>query len=247
MQVELIPTEALAKCRDLKPKNMNQFQKTTQKSEKRRGIYFQIGLIIAGGLTLVAFEWTSPINISELPASYEIDEIEFDFPIIMPEVKIDKPEVKHLAVPQKSDIIKIVKDIFEPDPEPNPEPTLELNFDPNEFMVTEKIIVEPKIFTVVEEMPEFEGGLKSLYKFLGENIKYPAREKDAGIQGVVHVRFVVGKKGEIRNVEVLRGVNEAIDNEAIRVLKAMPNWKPGKQRGKKVKVSYMLPIRFQLK
>jgi len=225
---------------------MNQFKKTTQKSEKRRSIYFQLGLIIAGGLTLVAFEWTSPINISDLPAPYEIDEVEIDFPIIMPEVKIDRPEVKPIVVPTKSDIIKIVIDVFEPDPEPNPEPAKELEFDPNEYKVVEKVIVEPKIFTVVEEMPEFKGGLKSLYKFLGENIKYPAREKDAGIQGVVHLRFVVGKKGEIRDVEVLRGVNEAINNEAIRVLKAMPNWNPGKQRGKRVRVSYMLPIRFKL-
>ncbi len=244
--MELIPTEALAKWRDLKPKTMNQFKKTTRKSEKLRSIYFQIGLIIAGGLTLVAFEWTSPINISDLPAPYEIDEVEIDFPIIMPEVKIDRPEVKPIVVPTKSDIIIIVKDVFEPEPEPNPELAKELDFDPDEYKAPEKVVVEPKIFTVVEEMPEFKGGLKSLYKFLGENIKYPAREKDAGIQGVVHLRFVVGKKGEIRDVEVLRGVNEAINNEAIRVLKAMPNWKPGKQRGKKVRVSYMLPIRFKL-
>lgn len=223
---------------------MNQFKKTTQKREKHRGIYFQLGLIIAGGLTLVAFEWTSPININDLPKPYNTDEVEIDFPIIMPEVKIDRPEVKPIVTPRKSDIIQIVIDVF--NPEPNIEQTPELNFDPNDYKVVEKGIVDPKFFTVVEEMPEFKGGLKSLYKFLGENIKYPAREKDAGIQGVVHLRFVAGKAGEIRDVEVLRGVSEAINNEAIRVLKAMPNWKPGKQRGKKVSVSYMLPIRFKL-
>ena len=225
---------------------MNQFKKTTQKSEKRRGIYFQLGLIIAGGLTLVAFEWTSPIIISELPGHTVIEEIEWDMPIILPEKEIEKPKVKHIKIPQKSDILVIVKKLIEPEIEPNPEPTPELEFDPEKYKVVEKGVVEPKIFTVVEEMPEFKGGLKSLYKFLGENIKYPAREKDAGIQGVVHLRFVVGKDGEIRDVEVLRGVNESINNEAIRVLKAMPNWNPGKQRGKRVRVSYTLPIRFKL-
>lgn len=224
---------------------MNQFKKTTKKREKRRGIYFQLGLIIAGGLTLVAFEWTSPIHLPDLPDPYDTDEVEIDYPIIIPEVKIDKPEVKNKEVPKKSDIIKVVVDIFEPDPEPNPEPTPELKFDPDAYKAPEKL-VEPKVFTIVEEMPEFKGGLKNLFKFLGENIKYPKREKEMGIQGVVHLQFVIGRKGEIRDIEVLRGVNEAIDNEAIRVLKAMPDWKPGKQRGKAVRVSYILPIRFLL-
>ncbi len=225
---------------------MNQFKKTTKKREKRRGIYFQLGLIIAGGLTLVAFEWTTPTRMSDLPPVCNIEDIEIDYPIIMPEVKIDKPELKPIQAPKKSVIIKVVKNLFEPEPNPNPDPTPELEFNPDDFKVIEKTPVEPKVFTIVEEMPEFEGGLKNLYKFLGDNIKYPKREKEAGVQGVVHLKFVVGKKGEIRDIEVLRGVNEAIDNEAIRVLKAMPNWKPGKQRGKKVRVSYMLPIRFQL-
>jgi len=224
---------------------MNQFKKTTQKREKRRGIYFQLGLIIAGGLTLVAFEWTSPININDLPKPYDTDEVEIDFPVIMPEVKIDRPEVKPIVTPTKSDIIQVVIDVFDPEPEPNPEPAAELNFDPNDYKVVEKV-VEPKIYTIPEVMPEFEGGLKEMFKYLGNNLKYPKREKNIGIQGTVHLTFVVGKKGEIKKIEVLRGVNDAIDQEAIRVLKAMPNWKPGKQHGKAVNVRYNLPIKFLL-
>lgn len=225
---------------------MNQFKKTTTKSEKRRGIYFQIGLIIAGGLTLVAFEWTSPVIISELPDCTIEYEEEWDIPVILPQPDLKKPEVKNIEAPKKSELFKVVDNLIEPEPVINPEPTPELKFDPDEYKIVEKVDAGLKIFTIVEEMPEFEGGLKNLYKFLGENIKYPKRERDAGTQGVVHLKFVVGKKGEIKNIEVLRGVNEAIDKAAIRVLKAMPNWKPGKQRGKKVSVSYMLPIRFQL-
>jgi len=224
---------------------MNQFKKTTKKRERLRGIYFQTGLIIAGGLTLVAFEWTSPVNINELPVCEVIYDEEWDFPIILPEPEVEKPKVKYTEAPKKSEIIKIVIDIIDPILEPNPEPTPEPVFNPNEFETKEKI-VEDEIHFGAEVMPEFKGGLKKLFLYLGENIKYPKREKNAGIQGTVHLEFVVGKKGEIKSIKILRGVNDAIDAEAIRVLKAMPNWKPGKQHGKAVNVRYTLPIKFLL-
>jgi protein TonB len=226
---------------------MNQFKKTTQKREKRRGIYFQLGLIIAGGLTLVAFEWTSPINISDLPPTYEIDEVEIDFPIIMPEVKIDRPEVKPIVVPTKSDIIVIVKDVFEPDPEPNPDLEPELKFDPDEYKIIEKLPVEPTApFTIVENMPEFVGGERARLKFLNDNLKYPRVDRAGSVEGTVYLNFLVNKKGEIKKVKILRGVSPTLDAEAIRVVKAMPNWKAGKQRGKAVNVSYNFRIKFKL-
>jgi protein TonB len=223
---------------------MNQFKKTTQKREKRKGIYFQLGLIIAGGLTLVAFEWTSPIVISELPGVIIDSREEWDMPIILPEPEIEKPKVKYTKAPKKSQLFKVVEKLIEPIPEPNPEP--EIKFDPNEFKVVEKF-VEDKVRLGAEIMPEFLGGFEGLYKFLGENIKYPKMERIAGIQGTVYLEFVVDRKGEIKNIKVKKGVNEAIDAEAIRVLKAMPNWKPGKQAGKTVSVRFTLPISFKLK
>ena len=86
-----------------------------------------------------------------------------------------------------------------------------------------------------------------MFRFLGKHLKYPKREKEFGVQGTVYLEFVVGKKGEIKNIKIKRGVNEALDKEAIRVLKAMPNWQPGKQHGKPVCVRYSLPIKFLLK
>lgn len=95
-----------------------------------------------------------------------------------------------------------------------------------------------QIFTVVEEMPDFpDGGLQGLLKFLAKNIKYPVIAQENGIQGRVVCAFVVNKDGSIVDIEVLRGVDPSLDKEAVRVLGTMPKWKPGKQRGKPVRVN----------
>ncbi|HEY1039790.1 MAG TPA: energy transducer TonB [Bacteroidia bacterium] len=106
----------------------------------------------------------------------------------------------------------------------------------------------PEIFTVVEEMPEYPGGMGELMGYLQKNISYPQVEKEAGIQGKVFVKFVVQPDGSINDVVILRGVNggEGLSKEAIRVVKAMPKWKPGKQNGRTVPVYYNLPINFKL-
>lgn len=102
------------------------------------------------------------------------------------------------------------------------------------------------VFTIVEEMPEFPGGIEGMMKYLRENIKYPAEAKDTGASGTVYINFIVDTDGKIINSKILRGVNEPLNNEALRVINTMPLWKPGKQKGKAVKVSYNLPIRFAL-
>jgi len=106
---------------------------------------------------------------------------------------------------------------------------------------------EPQIFTIVEEMPSFPGGEAELFKYLGKTVKYPPMAQDAGITGVVYMTFVVDEQGKVRDPKVLRGIGGGCDEEAIRVVKAMPAWEPGKQRGKPVRVQYNLPIRFTLK
>jgi len=103
-----------------------------------------------------------------------------------------------------------------------------------------------KPFTTVEEMPSFPGGEKALMDYISENLKYPTVAQEAGIQGRVIIRFVVDNDGSISNVNILRGIDPACDNEAVRVVEAMPKWKPGKQRGKPVSVYFTLPIVFRL-
>jgi TonB family protein len=103
-----------------------------------------------------------------------------------------------------------------------------------------------EVFTIVEEMPDFPGGNEALFKFLGSNMKYPDAAKEGNIAGVVYVKFVIGNNGDVRDAEIARGVHALLDEEALRVVRLMPKWKPGMQRGKPVNVQYMLPISFTL-
>jgi TonB family protein len=106
---------------------------------------------------------------------------------------------------------------------------------------------EEQVFKVVDQMPEFEGGSNAMIKYLVENIKYPDDAKQKGISGRVFVQFVVSKTGEVKNVHLLRGVSPSLDNEALRVVSSMPDWKPGKdENGQPVNVEYNLPINFSL-
>ncbi|HNX42814.1 MAG TPA: TonB family protein [Bacteroidales bacterium] len=105
---------------------------------------------------------------------------------------------------------------------------------------------EEKPFIVVEQIPEFPGGVSSMNKFLKDNIRYPQIARESGITGTVFTTFVVSKTGKISDVKILRGIGGGCDEEAIRVIKAMPAWIPGKQNGRAVPVQFNLPIKFTL-
>ena len=105
---------------------------------------------------------------------------------------------------------------------------------------------ETKVFDVVEQMPSFPGGQAALMSWLGSNIKYPVVAEENGVQGRVVCTFVVERDGSITDVKVVRGVDPSLDKEAIRVLKAMPHWIPGKQNGSAVRVKYTVPVTFKL-
>ena len=115
-----------------------------------------------------------------------------------------------------------------------------------ENVVVEETKGDDKVFQLVETMPEFPGGPAELMKWLSTNIKYPTKAHDKGIQGRVIVQFVVNKDGSIVEPTILRSVDPYLDREAIRVVKAMPKWKPGTQRGEPVRVKFTLPIGFKL-
>jgi TonB family protein len=102
------------------------------------------------------------------------------------------------------------------------------------------------VYNIVEQMPEFPGGEQAMMKFVAENVKYPQEAKDKNISGRVFVSFVIEKDGSVSNVKVLRGIGGGCDEEAARVISAMPKWKPGKQKGEPVRVSYQIPINFKL-
>lgn len=103
------------------------------------------------------------------------------------------------------------------------------------------------VYDVVEVMPQYPGGQIAMLKYIMENIKYPEQAMKEGIQGRVTVSFIVEKDGRVSNVRLLRSVQSSLDKEAVRVVKSMPKWSPGKQKGKPVRVRFIVPVMFKLK
>lgn len=109
-----------------------------------------------------------------------------------------------------------------------------------------RVIIGEEVYYAVDEMPEFEGGINSLQRFIAYNVKYPHEAREQDIMGKVYVSFVVSETGKVKNVEIKRGVHKLLDEEALRVVRLMPDWKPGKHEGKPVNVGYVIPISFNL-
>ena len=213
--------------------------------ENKKTIFFEIGLIIALLFVLVAFEYKSYDKITvDLKQAAVDDTPEEIIPITEQKVKPPPP-----PPPKQVTQIKIVEDDVEVDEDIDIDAEADEDLEIEEYIPPsddEEEVAEQEIFTVVESMPEYPGGMGALMKYLSQSIKYPPLAKESGIQGRVFINFVVEPDGSISNVKVLRGIGGGCDEEAVRVVAAMPKWKPGKQRGKAVRVSYNLPVKFTL-
>ena len=192
------------------------------------------------------------------------------------EAKVEKkeePKIEKVEVEKVKSSVKFVPPVIKKDSEVKPEEELksqeELNktntaigaFDvkgndeaAGEVLKAKEVIAQPeppkeeetKVFDVVEQMPSFPGGDAELMKFLSSHIKYPVVAEENGIQGRVIATFVVERDGSISDVKVVKSVDPSLDKEAIRVLKSMPKWIPGKQNGSAVRVKYTVPVTFKL-
>lgn len=218
--------------------------KKTEKAdlERRRGTFMQIGLVFALAVVLLAFEWRTyekkDFSLGQLKVEDVPEEI---IPITKQEEKPPPPPpppVQQLVVVEDDKVIENEAQVQET--EVTQETVVEVK-------AVEEEVDEPEIFLIVEEMPSFPGGEAQLVRYLGDNIKYPAIARENGITGTVFVTFVIGPDGQVKDIKILRGIGGGCDEEAVRVVKAMPKWKAGKQRGKPVSVQYNLPIRFTLK
>ncbi len=225
-----------------------QQKKSTQASlENKRFTYVLLGLVFVLSVCYVALEWTE-----KEVTKYEVSDTDFLFE---EEVEIQQTTQETTPPPpppppvQEELQINVVEDDVETqDVEINTEDNkdVEVVIQPPVEVVEEEE-EEEVVFVVVEDMPEFPGGQDKLPKYLAENIKYPVIAQENGIQGRVICQFVVNKDGSIVDVEVVRsGGDQSLDREAVRVIKSMPKWKPGKQRGKPVRVKYTLPVNFRL-
>ena len=216
--------------------------------ESRKPIFTQIGLVVVLSLVLIAFEWTSTdVNVDLEAAEEEVAVEEEIIPITrQEEVKPPPPP----PPPAVADILNIVEDDVELDLELEIMDT-EMNQDAMVdftavYEVPEETREDGEIFMIVEEIPEFPGGEGELQKYLASSVRYPVIAQENGIQGRVYIQFVINQRGEVTNVTILRGVDPSLDREAVRVVEAMPKWKPGKQRNRPVRVSYTVPINFVL-
>ena len=215
--------------------------------ENKKTIFMQIGLIITLGLVFIAFEWTTTdVEVTQFEIQDELDAEEEIIPITrQEEVKPPPPP----PPPKVADVLNIVEDDVELDEELEIEDTEmdeETEVDFSDVAVEEEEEEDAPVFFIVEEMPEFPGGEAALHKYIAQSIKYPVIAQENGIQGRVYVSFVINQKGEVTDIKIARGVDPALDKEAMRVISKMPKWKPGKQRGKPVKVSFTVPINFVL-
>lgn len=214
--------------------------------EKKRGLFVQIGLIVALAAMLVAFEWKT-YDARQLDlGGRQAEAIEEEMIEITQQNKPPPPP----APPPTTTLINIVQDNVEIeddfmiDAEANQLTEIPTYVPP--AVTEEEEVAEAEIFTVVEDQPTFPGGDEARIRFLTNNIKYPQMARESSIQGTVYVTFVVERDGSVTDVRVLRGIGGGCDEEAIRVIKAMPKWVPGKQRGKPVRVQFNMPIKFTL-
>ena len=215
--------------------------------ESKKTLFIEIGLTFALAVALLAFNWKS----------YEKKESSFTQGAVMeiPEETIIQTQENTPPPPpepevQMSEDIKIVEDDVEIKNELVIQDANDLS-KPDVPVVKVEIqeeeeVVEEEIFTIVEEQPSFPGGEDKLFEYLYSNIKYPQVAKENGITGRVFLTFVVEKDGSIANPKVLRDIGGGCGQEALRVVKSMPKWSPGKQRGKPVRVQFNLPVVFDL-
>ena len=221
--------------------------------ESNRSIWLLLGFVLSLGVIFAIMEWTvpedndKPLMLNQMKKSEE--------PILVIEIPYTLPEEKVIPPPAKSTEIIDILEIVEDENEEIEESQLvsnEVVSDFADYVDTEVIIAddEPEedvVFQVVEQQPEFPGGMQALYKYLGDNIQYPRVSRENNSQGRVFIRFVVNSDGSIQDAEVIKSSGDVyLDKEAVRVVAGMPKWKPGMHSGKPVRVYYTVPVMFRL-
>ncbi|WP_297335140.1 energy transducer TonB [Algoriphagus sp.] len=212
---------------------------------KKTGMFLNLGLAVAVGATLAAFEWKSFDDGSLKDLGMVNDNFEelLDIPITEQPPPPPPPPVEQPIIQEIPDEVEI-------------EEKIEVNFDVDvkeETVIKEVVIAEApveekvdEIFDVVETQPTPPGGMSGWNEYLRKNLKYPTQARRMGIEGTVIVVFVINTDGSIQDVDVLRGIGGGCDEEAIKVVENAPKWEPGKQRGRPVRTRMRLPIRFAL-
>lgn len=218
--------------------------------EKKKLLFFEVGMVISLLIVFIAFEWTTKeTNYDTLVDTTKMIEEE---EIINIDQNTPPPPPPAAEIPVLSDQIDIVDDDIKVDDMIiNTEDDANTGVEIMDYVaeVQEEVVEEEAIpFQLVEVQPSFNGGGPNEFtKWVNQRLVYPEIAKENGVQGRVTLQFTVEKDGSVTNVKVLRGVDSSLDKEAVRVVSSSPKWKPGKQRDRAVKVTYTFPVIFQLR
>ena len=219
--------------------------------ENKKLLFTEIGLVVALGVVYGAFNYsTKDSEVAVLEDTTEMADVE-EMVAIQQETPPPPPETPN--IPVLSDVIDIVDDEIKVDDvfqtlEDDASLGVDIVDYREEEVVEEEVEEEAIPFQLVEEKPSFNGGdANEFSKWVNSRLVYPEIAKENGVQGRVTLQFTVENDGRVTNVRVLRGVDESLDKEAVRVVSSSPKWKPGKQRDRAVKVTYTVPVIFQLR
>ena len=220
---------------------MDNRRKASFDLEKKRSLFFRIGLVVSLGLVLVAFDWKTRYEQDADEYDWTLPEPDFIDEIIivrkaepakslahMPPARSLRPEPMPVPVPDKQPIDPIPDPLFtlDPRPEPNPGP-------------------EPSVPLLgADRMPEYPGGAQAMIEYIQKHIRYPGTALRDKLEGTVYVSFVIDRHGKVTDVVLKHGVRDDLDREALRVMRAMPDWIAAENKGFPVSVIQVLPIRF---
>ena len=218
--------------------------------EKDLSLNFMMGIVVGLAILFVGFEWGEKdfeVAFYAGPNSGLLDEV------IDPSVQnVPPPPLPEPEVPKELDVINIVADAIEVEAaidfssEDDPSQAVLPPTHPSGVVEKDEPMDDNEVFFIVEKQPEFPGGEPALLKYIADNIIYPAVAIDNGFYGRVFCEFVVNADGSVSDVAIVRPLNQYLDKEALRVLKTLPRFKPGEQRGKPVRVKYSISVQFKL-
>ena len=225
--------------------------------ERGRGFRFVIGLVVVLAVVVVAFRWKTPssqpvalppVELPALPMEASLPPVEMERPLDVPEespqpeqvVATDFDHVEAVADATESDVRQLIQDALRPVP---------LTREEKEEELAELPKAEEEAPAVVQSdtLPHFPGGDAACMRFLSRHVRYPSTAVSGKVRGCVLVQFIVEADGKLTDFRVLEGVSPALDAEALRVVKLMPPWQPGRRNGKPVRFLYVIPVDFRLR
>lgn len=228
---------------------MEHFKNATRKLYAKRPLFFNIGLVVAISLCFIAFEFKVFITEEEKVELPDEEPVVFLSEDVIRTTHPPKPKPKKLIEPKGDVNIVEVKELTKPD-EKKKEVDIDNLIDPgDDFAIPEEKVEDNNVYDpfALEVNPKFNGGMDAFYEYVANAIEYPSYEQKRNIGGRVVLSFVIEKDGSLSQVEILKGVSEGIDKEAIRVIENAPKWEAGRQRGQSVRVKMTIPIYFKMR